>query len=343
MKAIIFHEHGGLEALKYEETPEPEINYGQVKIKIHASALNHLDLWVLGGLPGPEIPIPHILGNEISGEIVELGDGVGRWKVGDRVVVSPGMGCGVCDHCLTGYDSACLEYKMIGYTLQGGWCEYQVVDALRLIAINDRWTMEEWASAPLVLVTAMHMLFTRTEVKPGEDVLVQAAGSGVGIAAIQLAKQAGARVITTAGSDEKLQKALELGVDFAINYKEQDFAKAVKEITEGKGVDVIIDHIGSDTFEGDLKALAKGGRMVTCGATTGGACSFDMRALFVRQLSIIGSYMGGITELRKAIEMMGRGEIVPVVDSVFPLEQSADALQRMKDRKHFGKIVLKII
>lgn len=343
MKAIVFEEHGGPEVLKLEEIHEPDVGPGQVKIKIYASALNHLDLWVLGGIPGPKIPMPHILGNEIAGEIVELGEGVESWQTGERVVVSPGMGCGECDYCLTGYDSACTEYRMIGYTLQGGWCEYQAVDARRLIRINDRWSMEEWAGMPLVLVTAWHMLLTRTETKRGEDVLVQAAGSGVGVAAIQLAKLAGARVITTAGTDEKCQKALELGADHAINYKTDDFAREVKKITGGRGVDVIIDHVGSDTFEGGLKALAKTGRLITCGATTGGACEFDMRYLFVRQISIAGSFMGGIAGLRKAIELMGRGLIKPVIDSVFPLEEAADALRHMQERKQFGKIALKIV
>ena len=332
MKAIVFHEHGGNEVLRFEDVPEPQVAYGQVKVRIHASALNHLDIWVRGGLPGPEIPMPHILGNEMAGEIAELGDGVDGWNVGDRVVASPGMGCGVCDH-----------YRMHGYTLQGGWCEFQAVDARRLIKITDRWSMEEWAGAPLVFITAWHMLFTRTTVRPGEDVLVHAAGSGVGIAAIQLARLAGARVITTAGSDEKIARALELGADVGINYKTDDFAKEVMKITGGKGADVVVDHVGTDTFEGNLRCLAKRGRLVTCGATTGAKANFDMRFLFVRQLSIVGSYMGGIVELRKAIELMGRGQLKPVVDSVFPLEKAAEALLRMEERKQFGKIVLKVL
>ncbi len=342
MKAIVFHEHGGNEVLRFEDVPEPQVAYGQVKVKIHASALNHLDIWVRGGLPGPKIPMPHILGNEMAGEIAELGDGVDGWNVGDRVVVSPGMGCGVCDQCLSGYDSACDHYKMHGYTLQGGWCEYQAVDARRLIKITDRWSMEEWASAPLVFITAWHMLFTRTTVRPGEDVLVHAAGSGVGIAAIQLARLAGARVITTAGSDGKIAKALELGAEHGINYKTHDFAKEVMKLTGGKGADIVVDHVGTDTFEGNLRCLAKRGRLVTCGATTGAEASFNMRFLFVRQLSIVGSYMGGFVELRKAMELMGRGQLKPVVDSVFPLEKAAEALQRMEERKQFGKIVLNI-
>jgi NADPH:quinone reductase-like Zn-dependent oxidoreductase len=342
MKGIIFHHHGGLEVLRYEDIPEPETGPGEVKVKVHAASLNHLDIWVLGGLPGPPVPMPHILGNDMAGQIAEVGEGVEGWSEGDRVVVSPGLGCGVCDYCLTGYDSACPDYKMIGYTLQGGWCEYQVVDARRLIAVNDRWSMVEWASAPLVSVTAWHMLFARAGLKCGEDVLVHAAGSGVGVAALQMAKSAGAGVIATAGTDEKCRKALKLGADHAINYSKQKFAEEVLSITGGRGVDVIIDHIGSETFQDNLKALAKTGRLVTCGATSGGKCSFDMRYLFVRQLSISGSYMGGLVELRKAMELMGRGLLQPVVDSVFPLENAADALQYMLGRKHFGKIVLQI-
>jgi len=342
MKAIIFHEHGGPEVLSLEDMPDPKPGPGQVVVKVHASCLNHLDKWVRGGVHGPKLPMPHILGNDIAGEVAELGEGVTDWAVGDRVVVSPGLGCGHCNNCRCGDDSSCRDYTMLGWHLQGGWCEYQAVDARRLIGINDRWTMEEWASTPLVFITAWHMLFHHARLQPGEDVLVQAAGSGVGSAAIQLAKFAGARVITTAGSDEKCAKALELGADHAVNYKEYDFAEGCRLFTGGRGVDVIIDHIGADTFEKDLQALAKNGRLVSCGRTSGADCSLNMSYLFVRQLSIIGSFMGGLPELRKAIELLARGDVKPVVDSVYPLEEAADAMRHLESRAQFGKVAIKV-
>ena len=342
MKAIVFHEHGGPEVLSYEDVPDPKPGRGEVLVKVHASCLNHLDVWVRGGVPGPKLQMPHILGNDIAGEVVELGEGVAGWKPGDRVVVSPGLGCGHCDYCRRGDDSACRDYIMLGWHLQGGWCEYQAVDARRLIAVSDRWTMEEWASTPLVFLTAWHMLFRHGRMQPGDDVLVQAGGSGVGIAAIQLAKHAGARVITTAGSDEKCEKALELGADHAINYRREDFAGECRALTGGRGVDVIVDHIGVDTFQKGLQALAKNGRLITCGNTSGADCSFNMSYLFVRQLTVTGSFMGGLPELRKAVALLDRGAVRPVVDSSFPLEQAADAVRHLESRNHFGKIVIRI-
>jgi NADPH:quinone reductase-like Zn-dependent oxidoreductase len=342
MKAIRFNEHGGPEKLRYEDIPEPKAGVGEVKLKAHASCLNHLDLWVLGGVPGPQIPMPHIPGNDAAGEIVEIGDGVGGWNVGDRVVVSPGMGRAESIYSLSGDDSSDPQYKMLGWHLQGCWSEYISVEARRLIKINDRWSMEEWASAPLVFITAWHMLFNRGNLQLGETVLVQAAGSGVGIAAIQIAKMAGATVITTAGSDDKLEKALDLGADYAINYRKEDFARECRRLTGKRGIDLIIDHIGADTFEKDLQSLAKGGRLVTCGSTSGPMTELNMSYLFIRQIGIMGSFMGAFIELKKAMELMARGVLKPVVDSVYPLEQAAVAVRRMQERKQFGKIVLKI-
>lgn len=342
MKAIVFHEHGGPDVLRFEEAPEPETGRGQVKIKVHACCLNHLDVWVRKGVPGPKIPMPHIPGSDMAGEVLEAGEGAEGWKAGDRVVVSPGLGCGDCIHCRSGDDSSCAGYAMLGWHLQGGWCERQVVDARRLIAIGDRWTMEEWASAPLVFLTAWHMLFHHAGLRPGEVALVHAAGSGVGSAAIQLAKLAGARVVTTAGSDEKCRKALDLGADLAVNYRERAFDKQCRDFTGGRGVDVIIDHIGAETFEGNLRAMAKGGRMVTCGNTSGAECSFNMGYLFVRQLTIKGSFMGGLPELMKAMELLGRGDVRPVVDRLFPLERAAEAVRYLEERRQFGKVVLKV-
>lgn len=343
MKAIRFHEHGGPDKLQVEDIPEPQVGRGQVKLKVHASSLNHLDLWVLGGVPGPEIPMPHILGSDIAGEIVELGEDVQGWSAGDRVIVSPGMGLPESEYSLTANDSADPGYQMLGWHLQGGWCEYCCVEARRLVKVNDRWSMEGWASAPLVFVTAWHMILRRGRLQPGESVLVQAGGSGVGIAAIQIAKLFGARVIATAGSDDKLEKALALGADQAVNYRNEDFSEHCRAFTDGRGVDLIIDHIGADTFEQDIKALARGGRLVSCGNTSGAKANLNMAYLFVRQISVIGAYMGAFIELCKAMTLMAQGRLKPVVDSVFPMDQAAEALKRMNERKQFGKIVLSIV
>ncbi|MBI1988021.1 MAG: zinc-binding dehydrogenase [Nitrospinae bacterium] len=341
MKAVVFHEHGGLEVLKYEDVPTPEISPREVLVRVRACALNHLDIWVRQGMPTVKIPLPHILGCDIAGEVAQIGSQVKGFHAGDRVMVAPGISCGNCEYCASGWDSLCDEYAILGYQVDGGYAEYARVPAENLIPISDKWSWEEWAAVPLVFLTAWHMLFTRAGLGPGEGVLVHAAGSGIGTAAIQLAKLAGARVIVTAGSDEKLERARQLGGDEGINYTKEDFPKAVRRLTGNRGVEVVFEHIGQETFEKSLTCLAKGGRLVTCGATSGPGANLDLRFLFSRQFSILGSYMGGRKELWEVLRLVEAGKVRPVVDAVFPLAEAVTAQERMLSRRVFGKLVLR--
>ncbi|OGW85259.1 MAG: alcohol dehydrogenase [Omnitrophica bacterium RIFCSPHIGHO2_02_FULL_46_11] len=342
MKAIIFKEHGDIDRLIYTDVPEPKIGSDEVLIRVRACALNHLDIWTRQGMPGVPIPLPHILGCDISGEVEKIGANVTGISKGMHVIIAPGISCGSCNWCKDGWDSLCDQYKIIGFQIDGGYAEFVKVPVRNLIPISDRYSWEEWAACPLVFLTAWHMLITRAKLQKGETVLVHAAGSGVGSAGIQIAKVFGARVITTVGSDEKEKRAKELGADEVINYKKTDFGKRARDLTQGQGVDIVLEHIGAETFLKSLAALAKRGRLVTCGTTSGSAVQLDLRFLFVRQHAVMGCYMGGLEELNKAVELLNKGSVKPVVDSTFPLTEAREAHQRMLDRKNFGKIVLKI-
>ena len=342
MKAVFISRHGGAEVLECGERPRPEPGKGEVRVRVKACALNHLDLWVRAGLPGVEIPMPHILGSDIAGIVEKLGKGVSRPKVGTPVIITPGIGCGKCKHCGSGWTSLCDQFMIMGFRRDGGYAEYAVVGARNVIPVSTRYRLEEWAATPLVFLTAYHMLVTRAALKKGETVLVHAAGSGIGSAAIQLAKTLGAKVITTAGTDEKLAKAKKLGAWGLINYQHANFTDEVKRLTKGRGVDVVFEHIGPATWTGSLASLAKKGRLVTCGATSGPKAEIDLRFLYMKQLSIFGSYMGGDGELRKVMRLLSLGKLKPVVDSLFPLEQARSAHEKMESRDFFGKIVLTI-
>ncbi len=340
MKAMIFENHGALKELKYTYVDVPRIGSKDVLVKVRACALNHLDLWVLMGMPGVKVSMPHILGCDIAGEVVEKGAKVKGISLNQRVIVSPGLPCGKCHFCKTGWDSLCPEYKITGFQVDGGYAEFAKVPQQNIIPVSSRLSFEEWAAVPLVFLTAWHMLVTRAKLRKGEKVLIHAAGSGVGSAAIQIAKYLGAHVITTAGSDEKLKKAKALGADEGINYQKKDFVAEVKRLTHGQGVDVVLEHIGPETFAKSLTALTKKGRLVTCGVTSGPMVNLDLRFLFVRQLSIAGCYMGGIKELKKVVALVEKKKLKPVIDKIFSLREAASALERMQTRGNFGKIVL---
>ncbi len=342
MKAVFISKHGGLETLRYGERPTPEPGKGEVLVRVRACALNHLDLWVRMGLPGVKIPLPHILGCDIAGTVEALGRGVRGIARGERVVVAPGLRCGRCKFCQSGWDSLCDQYTIMGYRVDGGYAEFAVCPKENIIPVSGKYSFEEWASVPLVFLTAYHMLLTRAGLKKGETVLIHAAGSGIGSAAIQVARLLGARVITTAGSDAKLKRAKRLGAHETINYRKKNFVDRVKKLTKGRGVDVVFEHVGPATFTGSVASLAKGGRLVTCGATSGPKIEIDLRFLFVRHLSLLGSYMGGHKELLEVIRQVEKGRLKPVVDSVFPLREARAAQARMENRQHFGKILLSI-
>lgn len=341
MKAIAFSEHGDVSQLKYQDLPEPEISAQEVLIKVHACALNHLDIWGRQGMPGLKLPMPHILGSDIAGEVARVGNLITDLRPGARVVVAPGLSCGLCEHCRSGYDSLCSDYKIIGFQVNGGYAQFVKVPRENVIPVSESLTPEEWAAVPLVFLTAWHMLVTRAGLQPGETALIHGAGSGVGSAGLQIAKYYQAQVIATAGTDEKLQKARGLGADHVINYSKADFVGKVMRITEKRGADVIFDHIGSTTFEKSLLCLAKKGRLVTCGVTSGPTATIDIRYLFMRQGAILGSYMGGRNELLKVLSLVEKKILKPVVDIVFPLAEAAAAQKRMEERRQFGKIVLR--
>ena len=341
MKAAIFKQHGGPEVLEYAEVAEPRIRANEVFVEVKACALNHLDIFVRRGLPGIEIPLPHILGNDIAGVVREVGELVTWAKPGDEVMVQPGVSCGHCEACLSGQDNLCREYDIIGYRRDGGYAEFVAVPGVNIIPKPSQLSWEEAAALPLVTLTSWHMLVTRANVQPGENVLIHAAGSGVGSIAIQIAKLRGARVITTASSDEKLAKARDLGADVTINYTQEDWPKEVKRVTDRKGVDVVVEHTGAATWPGSISSLKNNGRLVTCGATSGFDARTDLRQIFYRHLTVLGSFMGSKAELLEAMKFVREGKIRGVVDRVLPLSEARQAHELIEDRAQFGKIVLR--
>jgi NADPH:quinone reductase-like Zn-dependent oxidoreductase len=342
MKAVIFRQHGGTEKLECADVPEPRISPDEVLVRVRACALNHLDIWVRQGL-GIPIEMPHIGGSDIAGEVAAVGANVEGVQTGQRAIIAPGVTDGVEDEWTrAGWDSLSPAFDIMGMRRQGGYAEFAKAHRADVIAVSDRYSFEEWAAVPLATLTAWHMLVTRAQLKAGESVLVHAAGSGIGAMAIQIAKLCGASpVITTVGSDEKVAKAKSLGADEVINYRKQDFAEQVLQLTGKRGANVIFEHIGPETLPKDLACAAKAGRIVVCGATSGPETILPLRALYVRQISILGCYMGGRAELLEVLKLVEAGKLLPVVDSVFPLKDAAAAQQRMIERRNFGKIVLK--
>jgi NADPH:quinone reductase-like Zn-dependent oxidoreductase len=340
VKATIFKNHGGPEVLEYADAPEPAIRANEVLVEVKACALNHLDIFVRGGLPGIKIPLPHILGSDVAGVVREVGELVTWVKPGDEVMVQPGVSCGHCDACLSGQDNLCREYDMIGYRRDGGYAELVAVPGVNIVPKPPELKWEEAAALPLVTITAWHMLVTRANVQPGENVLVHAAGSGVGSIAIQIAKLRGARVITTASSDEKLAKARDLGADELINYTQAEWPKEVRRLTDRKGVDVVVEHTGAETWPGSISSLKNNGRLVTCGATSGFDAQTDLRQVFYRHLTLLGSFMGSKAELLEAMKFVSEKKIRAVVDRVLPLREARQAHELIEDRAQFGKVVL---
>jgi NADPH:quinone reductase-like Zn-dependent oxidoreductase len=342
MKAIVFYQHGGPEVLQYADVPEPPIRPTEVLVRVRACALNHLDLWVRRGIPNVPIPLPHIPGSDAAGEIAQIGTQVTTVRVGQKVVLAPGVSCGKCPACLAGLDNRCPQFTNLGYIIDGGCAEFVRCPEVNCLPYPENLSFEQAAAVPLVFQTAWHMLVTRAQLQPGEDVLVLGAGSGVGSAAIQIAKFFGARVIATAGTDEKLEKARQLGADHIINHKSQKIRDEVRRVTSNRGVDVVFEHVGTATWDASVASLAPGGRLVTCGATTGYDAKVDLRYLFSRQLSLLGSYMGTKSELRTVLKLVRSGRLVPVVDRIFPLTEAAAAHAYLETSSHFGKVVLRV-
>jgi NADPH:quinone reductase-like Zn-dependent oxidoreductase len=342
VKAIVFEKHGGPDVLRYVDAPDPVINANEVLVRVKACALNHLDLWVRRGLPGVAIPLPHIPGSDVAGEVAEIGAGVTTMRPGQKVVLAPGVTCGKCPACLSGHDNRCRSFTNLGYMIDGGCAEFVKVPEVNCLPYPENLSWEEAASIPLVFQTAWHMLLVRAELQPGEDVLVLGAGSGVGIAAIQIAKFFGAKVIATAGTSEKLAKATALGADHVINHKTQKIREEVRRITNKRGVGVVFEHVGTATWDDSLASLAYAGRLVTCGATTGYDAKLDLRMLFAKQLSLMGSYMGTKSDLHSVMRLVAAGRFRPIVDRIFPLKEAAAAHEYLESGVQFGKVVLTV-
>ena len=338
MKAIRFHEFGGPEVLKFEDVPDVRLRENRVLVRIRACALNHLDLWVRKGLPG--VKLPHINGSDVAGDVIEVGSYVAGVKGGARVLLAPMIFCNHCAQCTAGQQSFCREFSVLGYLNDGGNAEYIAVPQVNVIPIPESLSYDQAASVPLVFLTAWHMLVTRAHLRAGDTVLVLGGGSGVGSAAIQICKMLGATVIATAGGEAKLQKSRELGADHTINHYKQKIADEVRRITSKVGVDIVFEHVGVATFDESVRSLRPGGTLVTCGATTGPEAKFDLRVLFSRQLSFLGSYMGTMGDLHEVLKHVFTGRLKPVVDRSYPLSEARAAHERLEQSEQFGKIVL---
>ena len=337
MRAVRFHQHGGPEVLRHEDAPDPPRSPGRVLVRVRACALNHLDLWERRGLDRVALPLPHISGSDVAGEIVD--DGGGELPPGTRVMLQPGLRCGACAACADGRDNECATYDVIGLRSDGGYAELISVPSENAIALPPHVDFVHAAAFPLTFLTAWHMLVTRAGIRDGDVVLVLAGGSGVGQAAIQLARHFGARVFATS-SPAKAERTRALGAEQVFDHYDADFARDVRRASGGRGADIVVEHVGQATWDRSVRALASGGRLVTCGATTGAAGALNLQHLFARQLSILGSYMGRFSELRAAVPLIYEGRVAPVIDEVFPLARAADAQRRLEGKGQFGKIVL---
>jgi len=338
MKAIRIHQFGGPEVLQYEDVPDPEPRKDQILVRVRACAMNHLDLWVRKGLPG--VKLPHILGSDIAGEVAATGEYITDFKAGQRVLIAPMHFCGHCAKCVAGIQNQCREFTVLGNGIDGGNCELIAVPPANVIPIPDSLDFNQAASVPLVFLTAWHMLVGRAAVRPGQTVLVLGGSSGVGTAAIQIAKMFHCRVITTAGNESKIEKARSLGADYGINHYKQKISEEVRKITNKEGVDIVIEHVGAATWDESLKSLKTAGTLVTCGATTGPGVGIDLRHLFARQLSLLGSYMGTMGELHEVLGHVFAGRLQPVVDRTFPLKEARAAHEYLEKSEMFGKVVL---
>lgn len=340
MKAVRVSEHGGLDRLVYGDVSEPTMGADEVRVEVKASGVNHLDVWVRRGVPGYTFPLPLIPGNDVAGIVLEVGERVRGISAGDAVVLAPGTSCKRCEACFAGNDHHCASYAILGEHRDGGWAEQIVVPRENVLPKPTSLSFEEAASVPLTFLTAWHMLVGRAAIRPGETVLIQAAGSGVSVAGIQIAKLWGATVIATAGSQAKLDRAGQLGADHLVNYREDDVAARVREITAKRGVDVVFDHVGADTWESSIRALGWQGRMVICGATTGPVVKLNLAHMFFKAQTVMGSTMGSTADLCEVLRHVEAGRLRPVVDRVLPLSEAREAQRLLEAREVCGKLVL---
>ncbi len=343
MEGFRISRHGGPEALEWGELPRPQPAAGEVRVRVRACALNHLDLWVRNGVEDYAFPLPLVPGSEVAGDVDEVGDGVDGIEPGSPTLVAPGVSCGRCARCATGEDMLCRHYGILGEHRDGGYAEYVSVPARNILPLPRGLSYVEAAATPLVFLTAWHMLVARARLERGEDILIQAAGSGVSSAAIQIARLMGARhILATAGSDDKLEQARRLGATHVINYRTHDFVAEARKVVGRKGVEVVLDHVGGETFEQSTRLLAWAGRIVLCGATSSPLARINLRAVFFKSLSVLGSTMGSRGELWQIVRHLEAGSLRPVVDRTLPLEQAPEAQRLLAERRQFGKIVLTV-
>jgi NADPH:quinone reductase-like Zn-dependent oxidoreductase len=341
LKAIRIHEHGGVDKLRFEDVPDPKITSPKdVIVKLEAAALNHIDIWTRMGATGMHVPMPHILGADGAGVVVDVGVEVKSVKTNDKVCLYSFTGCGECEFCLSDRDFMCIRVRSLGERLDGTYAEYVKVAPENCCPIPSYMTFDEGAAFPLVFVTLWRMLITNARLQPGETLLIIGIGGGVAGAAFQVGHRIGARVIVTSGSDEKLERAIALGAAHGINHKKKDYAQEVKKLTDGRGVDVVVDSVGGEVWQKSLSALARGGRLVTCGATAGGQPNDDLDAIISKELKIYGSTLGSREDFRQLLSFLSATKIRPIIDRKFSLKEAAAAQQRMEEARQFGKILL---
>ncbi|MEJ2701103.1 MAG: zinc-binding dehydrogenase [Sedimentisphaerales bacterium] len=343
MKAAVIHTHGGLECVTIDDVPEPTAGEGEVVLDVRSAALNHLDIWVRKGRPGLSLNMPHVLGSDGAGIVVERGSKTHGINTGDEVIVNPGLSCGCCESCRRGQQSECVSFGIVGMSRPGTFAEKVTVPFQNIFAKPSHLSFDEAAALPLAYQTAWRMLSSRARLRAGETVLINGVGGGVALAALQLAKLAGAEVIVTSSSDEKLSRAKDIGADHTINYKTVgDLVGMVRGITGGRGVDIVVDSVGAATWNNNFEVARKGGRIVLCGVTSGPETTTNLRALYWNQLTVMGSTMGSNEDVRQLLRAVETAKLKPIVDSSHPLEEIQVAMGRMEAAEQFGKIVVRV-
>ena len=345
MKAIAFTEQGGVDVLKYQEVAEPTLGPDEILVKVKACAVNYLDIHARRDRPEIKQKLkatgaPHILGSDIAGEIADISGTHSELTIGDRVLLAPCIPCCICSDCVNGYENLCDTQQLLGFQTDGGYAAFVKAPAKNTIRIADELPFVEASALPIAYLTAWHMLITRAQLRAGDDILILGAGGSVGSAGLQIAKLVGARIFATASTDEKLARAKQFGTDVTINYADIDFSEVILEETNGRGVDVVLEHVGAATWEQSISSLAKNGRLVSCGVTTGNIGEINIRKMYQKQLTIMGSALGTPTELRTLARLAEQRRLVPIIDSTLPLEKAAEAHQLLESRKNFGKVCL---
>lgn len=340
MQAVLFHEHGGAEKLACREVPTPEPGPREVLIEVKACSVNHLDIWVRQGIPAYPIALPHIPGSDMAGTVARVGPEVEGIRPGDRAVVYPILNCRRCEPCLSGRENLCTSVRLVGVATHGGYAQFARVPQENVLALPESADFETGAAFVLTFLTAWHMLIGLARLRPGQDVLILSVSSGVGSAAVQIAKLAGARVIATVGQAVKVPKAQAIGADEVVNHGDEDLVHRTRDLTQGRGVDVVFEHVGPLTWDKSIACLAKGGTLVTCGATTGAEVSTDLRRLYAKELTLKGAYLGTRQELLTLLRLLGAGRLKPIIHETLPLKEAPKAHRMMEERKHFGKLVL---